>query len=67
MVRVRYCPTELSEGVVETLDADQFVVHDDNTLELRKVNPETKKFRVVGFVHPKRWESVVLVDEKTRA
>lgn len=58
-VRIRYSPTELSEGVVEVLDnVDAFVVLDDNTLELRQYTTD-KKYRVVGFVHPSRWVSVV--------
>jgi hypothetical protein len=63
MLRIRYTRTELSEGIVEDLDADKFIVHEDNTLELRKINPETGKYRVVGMVHPARWESVMLVEE----
>ena len=63
MLRIRYARTELSEGIVEDLDADKFVVHEDNTLELRRINPKTGRYRVVGMVHPDRWESIMLVEE----
>lgn len=64
-VRIRYVRTELSEGVVETLyDVDKFEISDDNTLVLKAVNPESGKYRTVGFVHPQRWESVVLVENE---
>lgn len=61
-VRVRYTRTELSEGVVETLAADKFVVLGDNTIELREIT-ESGKYRVVGYIHPNRWESILLVDD----
>lgn len=61
--RIRYARTELSEGVVETLaDVDKFEVSDDNTLVLKGINPDTGKYRVIGFVHPNRWESILLLD-----
>lgn len=64
-VRVRYTRTELSEGVVETFsNADRFVVHDNNTIELRQAT-ESGKYRVMGYIHPDRWESVLIVDEET--
>jgi len=62
-VRVRYVPTELSEGVVEILhDVDSFVVLDDNTVELRRYTSE-RKYKVVGFLNPTRWASIVDVYE----
>jgi len=62
MVRVRYVPTELSEGVVENLDADYFVIQEDNTVELRR-NTGDRRYKVVGFIHPTRWLSVVQVQD----
>lgn len=62
-VRVRYAPTELSEGVVEVLhDVDAFVVLDDNTVELRRYT-SPGKYKVVGFINPERWASIVDVVE----
>lgn len=61
MIRIRYRPTELSEGAIDLIDADKFVVLDDNTVELRK-RSSTGKYKVVGFVHPDRWESVTHAD-----
>lgn len=65
MVRVRYTPNELGEsGIVENLDADKFEVLEDSTVKLTKLNEDSGKYRVVGFIHPHRWESIVLVDER---
>jgi hypothetical protein len=64
-IRIRYTPTELSEGAVEVLrDVDYFVIQDDNTLELRR-STRQGKYRVVGFVHSSRWMSVVSVADES--
>lgn len=63
-VRIRYLRTELSEGIVETLhEVDKFTVQDDNSVELRSFNEETQKYKVVGYIHPDRWESIMLVED----
>lgn len=69
-VRVRYRANELSEGVVEDiLEANNFRVHEDNTLELRetwavkgKDGKRRSRCRVVGEVHRDRWDSVVVLE-----
>lgn len=62
-VRVRYVRTELSEGIVEVIgNVDYFVVLDDNTVELRKRTPNNK-YKVTGYIHPARWESIVVTDD----
>lgn len=63
-VRIRYARTELSEGVVEVLhEVDKFSIHEDNSVELRGFNPDTNKYRIIGWIHPMRWESIVILDE----
>jgi hypothetical protein len=69
-VRVRYRASELSEGVVEEiLEANAFLIHEDNTLELRESWVEEDKdgrrrsrSKVVGEVHRDRWDSVVVLE-----
>ena len=69
-VRVRYRANDLSEGAVEEiLEANNFYVHEDNTLELRetwvvkdKDGQRRQKCRVVGEIHPNRWDSVVVLE-----
>lgn len=69
-VRLRYRANELSEGVVEDiLEANNFHVHEDNTLELRetwalkgKDGKRRSRYRVVGEVHRDRWDSIVVLE-----
>ncbi len=69
-VRVRYRANELSEGVVEDIvEANTFLIHDDNTLELReswvvkgKDGKRRSRSKVVGEVHRDRWDSVVVLE-----
>lgn len=58
-VLVRYHKTDLElEADYETFaDANAFVVHDDNTLEIRRDG------EVIGFVHPERWDSVCTTED----
>lgn len=58
-VLVRYHKTELEmEADYETFArANAFVVHGDNTLELRRDG------EVIGFVHPERWDSVLTTED----
>lgn len=67
-IRVRYRPLELSAGVVEDLDADSYVVLDDNTVELRRTTSTDEttgksKYRVVGHLHPERWDKIEVFEE----
>jgi hypothetical protein len=64
-VRVRYRASELGEGADTDYftEANSYKVLDDNTLELRWVDPETRKVQKVGLVHPDRWDSCVVEDE----
>jgi len=69
-VRIRYRANELSEGIVEEIhEANAFHVHEDNTLELRETSTvkdnegkRRTRTRVVGEVHPDRWDSIVLLE-----
>ena len=69
-VRVRYRANDLSEGAVEEiLEANTFLIHEDDTLELRetwvvkdKDGQRRERFRVVGEVHRDRWDSVVVLE-----
>lgn len=63
MLRVRYKAMEFNEGVVEYLDADSYAILEDHTVELRRVNPATRKYRVVGALHPDRWDSIVILED----
>ena len=63
MIRVRYKAMEFNEGVVEYLDADKYVLYEDHSVELRRFNPETGKYRVVGTLHPDRWDSIVVMED----
>jgi hypothetical protein len=63
MIRIRYRPTELMEGAVDTVIGDKFIILPDNTVEIKQLNERTGKYRVVGMIHPDRWESVVLMED----
>lgn len=66
-VRVRYKPTDLSEGVVEVIaEADDYKLYDTGEvvlLELWEDEDGTTKRRHVGVLRPGAWESVVIMAE----
>lgn len=64
MIRVKMRPLELSElakgdGWLEFPRAEDFRVHEDNTLELRDGDGEA-----FAFVHCHRWDVVESVDDE---
>lgn len=66
-VRVRYKPNDLSEGVVEEIEeANSYVRHEDDSLELRWVWDEGshRKYRKVGSVRKGTWDSIVIVEDE---
>lgn len=65
-VRVRYKPTDLSEGVVETIpEADDYQLYDTGEVVLFEtwVDEGTEKVRRrhVGVLPPGAWDSVVIM------
>lgn len=66
MLRVRYRPNELGEtGLVEMLPGDSFKILDDHTVKILTYDEEDEKYRITGFIHPNRWESIVQVEDAT--
>lgn len=63
MIRVRYAPTDLSEGVVDLLDADRVVATDDGRCKLQKFDEDDEKWYTVGYLAPGQWLSAVLLEE----
>ena len=63
MLRVRYRPTDLGEGgLVEVLDVDRWTVLEDHSVKLYRLTKAGKR-KVVGTLHPDRWDSLVEVRE----
>ena len=67
-VRVRYKPTDLSEGVVEVIaEADDYKMGDTGEVVLYEVwqddDEDKPKRQRVGLLAPGSWESVVVLTE----